>query len=691
MNKLSKKLLAAVLCLIMVISAFPAAAGASSYTYSIWDEAIPSPDAYEWEASIRGKNIGLEDFKGLSDIFFQNGFLYIAVTGAVIVTDADFNFQYSITEYETDSGTVKISSPTGLFVTEGGDLYVCEEAKGEIVQFDPEHNWVRTLTDPGITGLESIKFAPTKVVVDANDRIFVKAKSVYEGIIELTPEGEYSRFVGANKVSPSLTERFYRMIATDEQISRMTLWLPTDFSDIAIDQDGFLMATVRDRNSENPVRKLNSGGSDIMPEYDTIPSAMGDYVGGISNSSLTDITTSEDGRFAVLDSQMNRIFVYSNSALLVYTFGGSGKKEGSLNSPVGMCFMEDKILVADLVARSIEVFTPTPYGALINEALRYQGEYDYETAASYWEQVYDINPGLVASSMGLGKQALRDGNFESAMEHFKACGEREEYSSAYERIREDFLSRNFLRIILIVLAVIVGLVLLGKLFKKLNTFEGYRSNPVVKALKKIRYTVFTWPWYMMTSPFKAFDDVKYENAGSTVFAVIILILYSWANLIKIKYAGFLVNYANTAKINVLLTLVSCLLPFVLFILGNWAVGTLINGKGNMKQVLKVTAYSLYPTVFLYVIGVIVSQGIIFEERMFVQFLFYFPMVMFAFYCFIGLIMVHQFTFTKGIGSVLLSAVAIVILIFVIVLLVTLVSGFINDLFTIWDEIALYYL
>ena len=174
-------------------------------------------------------------------------------------------------------------------------------------------------------------------------------------------------------------------------------------------------------------------------------------------------------------------------------------------------------------------------------------------------------------------------------------------------------------------------------------------------------------------------------------AVIILILYSWANLIKIKYAGFLVNYANTAKINVLLTLVSCLLPFVLFILGNWAVGTLINGKGNMKQVLKVTAYSLYPTVFLYVIGVIVSQGIIFEERMFVQFLFYFPMVMFAFYCFIGLIMVHQFTFTKGIGSVLLSAVAIVILIFVIVLLVTLVSGFINDLFTIWDEIALYYL
>ena len=691
MKSIRKKLLTAVLCLVTLLSAFPAAVRADSYTYNIWDEPIPSPDAYEWTVSIRGKDIGRDAFAGLSDIFFQNGLLYIAVTGAIVVTDADFNYQFSITDFETDDGPGKISAPTGVFVTESGDIYVCEEARGEIVQFDAERNWVRTLTDPGINGLEAVKFAPTKVVVDANDRIFVKAKSVYEGIIELTPEGEYSRFVGANNVQPSVTERFYRMIATDEQISRMTLWLPTDYSDIAIDQDGFLMATVRDSNSDKPVRKLNSGGSDIMPEYDTIPSAMGDYKGAISSSRLINITTSEDGRFAVLDSLMNRIFVYSNSALLVYTLGGSGKQEGSLNSPVDVCFMEDKILVADLVARSIEVFSPTPYGTLINEALRYQGEYDYETAAEYWRQVNEINPGLVASSMGLGKQALREEDFEAAMEHFQACGEREEYSSAYERIREDYLSRNLLKIILIVIGVIIVLSILGKIFRKLNTYEGYRNNRAVKAVKKLRYTVFTWPFYMMSSPFKAFDDVKYENAGSTTFAVIIMILYSWANLIKVKYAGFLVNYTNTAKINVLLTLVSCLLPFVLFIIGNWAVGTLVNGKGNMKQVLKVVAYSLYPAVFLYIIGVIVSQGIIYEERMFVYFLFYFPMVMFAFYCFVGLVMVHQFSFTKGIGSVLLTAVAIVILIFVIVLLVTLVSGFMNDMITIWNEFALYYL
>ena len=54
-------------------------------------------------------------------------------------------------------------------------------------------------------------------------------------------------------------------------------------------------------------------------------------------------------------------------------------------------------------------------------------------------------------------------------------------------------------------------------------------------------------------------------------------------------------------------------------------------------------------------------------------------------------MVHQFTFTKGIASVLITIVAMLIIIFIIVLLVTLVSGFCNDVMTIWDEFSLYYL
>lgn len=685
------KCLAALLGVVIGVSSLSMNVKAESYSYSIWDEAIPSPDAYEWSESVRGEDMGTENFSGITDLFQKDGTLYISMAGRIVVLTEDFRLKFEIREFKTDVGTDAITTPTSVYVDVVGDIYVAEEAKGVIYHFDGDGNWKRTLKDPEVTGLEKVAYQPTKIVVDENGRIYVKAKSVYEGIIELDPDGKYTRYVGANKVNPNFIEILQRKFATEEQKKRMKLWLPTDYSDIAIDADGFLMATVADAQSTKPIRRLNSTGNDIMPEYDSLTTAMGDYKAGVSKSNLVSIATNEDGRFAVMDSLRKRIFVYAQDGLLLYTFGGSGTVQGTLNSPIDICFMGDKFLIADYVTNSIEVFDQSVFGGLIDSALEAQGEYDYETAAYYWAQVREINPNTIAANMGLGKQALRAGEYEDAMMYFEACLDRESYSSAYERVREAWLNENLFPVVLIVLAVVVALMILKRVLRKYTQTEAYQNHPVVKVMKKVRYEAFTYPGYVLAHPFKAFDEIKYENAGSVSFSLIVLVLFAWANLIKVKYAGFLVNYENTDKINVPLILISCLLPYVIWIIGSWAIGTLIDGKANMKQVLKFTAYAMYPSVFCYVAGSVVSQFIIYDEAMLVQFLFIFPMVMFFMYCFIGVIMCHQYTFSKGLFSVLLSLVAMVLILFVVVLLATLVSGVINDVMTIWDEFALYYL
>ena len=48
-------------------------------------------------------------------------------------------------------------------------------------------------------------------------------------------------------------------------------------------------------------------------------------------------------------------------------------------------------------------------------------------------------------------------------------------------------------------------------------------------------------------------------------------------------------------------------------------------------------------------------------------------------------MVHQYTFTKNVGAILLSFVAMLIIVFITLLLVTLLSGFITDIVTIFNE------
>ncbi len=676
-------LFAMMMLLSQTLSNIVIAAEDTSYSYTILGEEVPAPNAYELERSVRASDLGLDSLASMSDIFYRNGKIYITMTGKVVITDSDFTHGEIISTYKRGSQDSAVKNPTGIFVTKDNHIYIAEQDAGEIVEFDENHNFVRAIGRPDITGL-TFTYAPTKVVVDEVGRIYVKAKSIYEGIIELSPEGEFNRFVGANEVNPSITDRFYRMIATEEQISRMQLWLPTDYSDLALDKDGFLFATVNDSSSSEPVRKLNSKGKDVMPESDFEPRPMGDFKAGSSLSLLSSVACAEDGRFAVLDVNNSRGFVYSEDAHLMYILGGSGRTKGNLNSPIDLAFMNDKILVVDLVTQTIEVYQETEYGALINSALNDQASYNYEAAYEKWNDVLKINPNFYYANLGIAKYQLRQGMYQRAMENFEKGGVRNYYSIAYSYVRDNWMNNNFARIISII-ALIVVLVIAKKIYRHFRPKQGPLKGKVWDILRKIKYEAVTWPMKVFSTPFKAFDAVKMDKDGSVVMCVIILIAFAWVSLIKERYTGFLVAFVDKDNINPVMVMASAVLPYLIFIVSSWAVGVLVNGKGNMVDIFKVISYSLYPVVILNLVGTLLSNIVTEDEAALVSGIFVVAYVFFVFYAFIGLIMVHQYTFTKNVGAILLSFVAMLIIIFITLLLVTLLSGFITDIVTIFNE------
>ena len=676
-------LFAMMMLLSQTLSNVVIAAEDTSYGYTILGEEVPAPNAYELERSVRASDLGLDSLASMSDIFYRNGKIYITMTGKVVITDSDFTHGEIISTYKRGSQDSAVKNPTGIFVTKDNHIYIAEQDAGEIVEFDENHNFVRAIGRPDITGL-TFTYAPTKVVVDEVGRIYVKAKSIYEGIIELSPEGEFNRFVGANEVNPSITDRFYRMIATEEQISRMQLWLPTDYSDLALDKDGFLFATVNDSSSSEPVRKLNSKGKDVMPESDFEPRPMGDFKAGSSLSLLSSVACAEDGRFAVLDVNNSRVFVYSEDAHLMYILGGSGRTKGNLNSPIDLAFMNDKILVVDLVTQTIEVYQETEYGALINSALNDQASYNYEAAYEKWNDVLKINPNFYYANLGIAKYQLREGMYQRAMENFEKGGVRNYYSIAYSYVRDNWMNNNFARIISII-ALIVVLVIAKKIYRHFRPKQGPLKGKVWDILRKIKYEAVTWPMKVFSTPFKAFDAVKMDKDGSVVMCVIILIAFAWVSLIKERYTGFLVAFVDKDNINPVMVMASAVLPYLIFIVSSWAVGVLVNGKGNMVDIFKVISYSLYPVVILNLVGTLLSNIVTEDEAALVSGIFVVAYVFFVFYAFIGLIMVHQYTFTKNVGAILLSFVAMLIIVFITLLLVTLLSGFITDIVTIFNE------
>ncbi len=676
--------LALVICAILGFGTVSYAA--ESYSYDIWGNVVAAPAAYELERTIYASDLGIDGFATASGVFYRNDKVYIILNGYIVIADKEFENVTYITEYTREDGTgSKVNAPTGIYVTEENHIYICERDNGEIIEFDEKGNYVRAIGDPGCVGLTT-SYRPVKLAVDSVGRIYVLVQNCYEGFAELDPEGKFNRYVGATEVTFSAIDLLWRNLATEEQRARSTLWLPTSYSDLAIDADGFIFASVSGASTDQPVKKLNSSGKDVMPESEFGVSPMGDYKNNKSRSNLSTIAVADDGRFAVLDSNYSRIFVYSPDGYLMYELGGSGNREGLLSSPTAFCFMDEKILVVDIVYQSVEIFAPTTYGALINAGLEAQNRYDYETAAGYWQQVLDINDSFYYANLGLGKYQMRAGDYESAKDNFHLGGDRTYYSNAYEQVSSAWMDRNFGKIIAGIIVVIV-LIIAWQVYKKF-----WRKEPKDTRLRrfweKTKFTLFKWPGYVLSSPFKAFDDVKYYDDGSLVFSVVVIILFGWISLIKYRYTGFLVSFVDIDNVNVPLIVGSTILPYVAFIIGNWAVGVLMSGKGKIVHITKVVGYSLYPACWLYLAGTILSNFVTEDEAVLVGALFTFGMVLFFFYMFIGTIMVNQYTFTKNVATLLLSAVAMLIICFVAMLFATLLAQFVNDWMQIFREISM---
>ena len=148
-----------------------------------------------------------------------------------------------------------------------------------------------------------------------------------------------------------------------------------------------------------------------------------------------------------------RIFTYDHESNLLYIFGGKGSQKGTFRNPAAIEVKDDKILVLDAHRGEIMTFSATRYGELINNAvsLRYDG--NEAAAVRLWEQVLKLDSNFELAYSGIGKSHLASGENKKAMEYFKLAMDREYYSIAYKRYRDDILKDNLSYVLTTVLVL----------------------------------------------------------------------------------------------------------------------------------------------------------------------------------------------------------------------------------------------
>lgn len=464
--------------------------GKDDYIYSFWGDAIPSAAGLSHRQTYDEYTLGI-DLEKPADLYEYNNLLYIvdAGTHSLTVLNQYFQVQHNLTQFEyaspfNGSGqacvptpensvveksediktpnpescytSTTLYQPSGVSVTEEA-IFIADSENGRILKLSHDFKVVNQFGTPDDQVFtreeEPVIYSPQKISVDRTGRIYVVAKNIYEGILELNGDGTFNRYTGVNPITVSFWEVIQRQFASEEQLAQMTLYLPTSFTNMTIDSRGFIYATAapgENGENSNMIKAINPKGVDVLktngydvPKGDLVyyQFSDGEVVGG--PSFLVDISINKNGMYTVLDQRRGRLFTYDDEGRLLYISAEKGRQQGKLSTPVALTYFGDQVVVLDQGTRSIEVYGTTIFGDLVNEAVTLHYEGKFEESAEVWGEVAKLNSNYEIAYVGIGKSLLRQQKYKDAMHNFKLGHDKNYYSKAFEGYRKEVVSANF--------------------------------------------------------------------------------------------------------------------------------------------------------------------------------------------------------------------------------------------------------
>ena len=117
--------------------------------------------------------------------------------------------------------------------------------------------------------------------------------------------------------------------------------------------------------------------------------------------------------------------------------------------------------------------------------------------------------------------------------------------------------------------------------------------------KDLRYALT-----VLRHPIDEFFEMKRLQKGSTSTAVLLVAVLFLAILFDRQTRSFMHNTQYNTPLDIFYELRVMLIPMVLFVVANWSVTTLMNGKGRLYEIFWVLAYSLQPLILMRVLVMI---------------------------------------------------------------------------------------
>ena len=193
-------------------------------------------------------------------------------------------------------------------------------------------------------------------------------------------------------------------------------------------------------------------------------------------------------------------------------------------------------------------------------------------------------------------------------------------------------------------------------------------------------------FYTLTHPLDGYYEIRHRDRGSVPLALVILLLASIAFCIDKRYASFTVNLTDIRNVKSLLYIGAMILLYFLFCIGNWAVTCLTNGEGRMKDILIATGYGLFPIPLFFIPATIISHFLAGDEKVFYSLFIGIGVAWALIMVVMGNMVVHNYTVTQEIVTLVLTIIAMIIMLFIMLLFYSIFGQMVEFVKSLYTEI-----
>lgn len=663
----------------LLAAALPAAAEGTSrsYTYNSRDEAVPTASPYQPAGVYYGKDMGVDALSSPRDLYVTDaGEVYLLDSGnsRVVVLNSDLTPLRVIQPAAEDGEPLVFGEAAGISVCRDGRLLIADRKGQAVYILDAEGRQLKKIEKPDSGVIpENFQFQPVKAEEDSGGILYVLSSGSYSGALQFDTDGSFMGFYGSEKVDLTvkvLANYFWKNILSDKAAEGLSRTVPVEFVSFCIDPKDFIF-TIRKGNevTSGQVRKLNATGGNVLKD-----NTFGDHTDDIQ---LVDLAVDDDGFITVLDGGSGRLFQYDPDGGMLYAFAGKGTQAGCFSTATAVETLGEQLLVLDIDRGSLTAFEPTEFALKIREATLLYRDGKYQDAMTPWQGVLAYDNGYEQANLGMGKAYEGLGEYTTAMSYYVKGNDKDLYSDAFGEYRSAFIRRYFpVFIVLLVAAVAVPLILTSRRKGPKPVYAGGRPP------KK-------YPFYCMFHPVEGYSDLKSEKSGSFLLANGILLAFFIVSILMRQLTGFAFNENRTDQFNLWVTLCSTIGVFVAFVLCNWAVTTILDGKGKFLEIWTFCAYALLPYVILMVIVIVLSNVLTGEEAAFYNMALWITYGWTAIAMLMAIREVHQYSLTKTVVTLLITFFALLVVVVIVAILYSVFSQFTSFIATLGTEITMH--